>query len=287
MERLEKLVIDGLDRDEARTCIAALETAFAPEPMALSDFESGSGWRIDAYYEADADLEAIAKGLAALLAPSHPRIGREAVPELNWVAVSQAALPPVVAGRFTVHGSHDRHRLARGPLSIEIDAGEAFGTAHHATTHGCLRAIDRLTRRRRFRRVLDLGCGTGVLAIAAARALPNARIAASDIDPEAARITRQNARINGTAHRIQVQVADGLARAGPAYDLIVANILAGPLIEMAAATRRRLARGGRLVLSGILVGQAPAVIAAYRASSMALERHDRLAGWSTLILVSR
>ena len=107
----------------------------------------------------------------------------ETVPDANWVAISQAALPPILAGRFIVHGSHDRARVGLRPLAIEIEAGEAFGTGHNATTSGCLETIDALTRRRRFARVLDLGCGTGILAIAAARALPRARVIASDNDP--------------------------------------------------------------------------------------------------------
>ena len=215
----------------------------------------------------------------------------EDVPDLNWVAISQAALPPVAAGRFVVHGSHDRGRVARGPTTILIDAGEAFGTAHHATTLGCLLAIDRLTRSEAFDTVLDLGCGSGVLAIAIAKALPGADIIATDMDVQSVKVAAENMRVNGVANRIATAVATGVAhpwlRQSPPFGLVVANILAGPLIRLAPALARTVARSGTLLLSGILIPQAPQVIAAYRASGFQLERHDRIVGWSTLTLRRR
>ena len=215
----------------------------------------------------------------------------EDVPDLNWVAISQAALPPVAAGRFVVHGSHDRGRVARGPTTILIDAGEAFGTAHHATTLGCLLAIDRLTRLEAFDTVLDLGCGSGVLAIAVAKALPGADIIATDMDVQSVKVAAENMRVNGVANRIATAVATGVAhpwlRQSPPFGLVVANILAGPLIRLAPALARTVARSGTLLLSGILIPQAPQVIAAYRASGFQLERHDRIVGWSTLTLRRR
>src|SRR5690606_11194247 len=159
------------------------------------------------YYSGRPDCDAIAGQIGGMLPFPVPHIDVVAVPDENWVEVSQSALPPVTAGRFTIHGSHDRGVVPRGPNTVLIDAGEAFGTAHHATTQGCLIALDRVTRRRQFESVLDLGCGSGVLAIAAARALPGARIEASDNDPVAISVARTNARLNGVAGRIRMWVA--------------------------------------------------------------------------------
>ncbi len=154
------------------------------------------------------------------------------------MAISQAALPPVIAGRFVVHGSHDRGRIPYGPRAIVVDAGEAFGTAHHATTLGCLLAIDKLARAGRFRRVLDLGCGSGVLAIAAARCMRGAQVIATDSDPIAVEVARANADANG-ARRIATACALGLdhpwLRHAAPFDLIIANILAGPLRTLAGS----------------------------------------------------
>ena len=179
------------------------------------------------------------------VAAGHPW---RSVPDTNWVALSQAALPPVKAGRFIVHGAHDRPRFAMRRSGIEIEAGEAFGTGHNATTVLCLEALDRLIRRRRFARVLDLGCGTGVLAIAAARAVPRARVLASDNDPVALAIARENARLNRVSARLETVLAAGfdhrkLRRARP-YDLVLANLLPGPLIALAPAMRRAIRPGG-------------------------------------------
>lgn len=207
------------------------------------------------------------------------------VPDLNWVSISQAALPPVTAGRFTVHGAHDRQRVPQGPLTIEIDAGEAFGTAHHATTRGCLEAIDRLTRRRPYRTVLDLGCGSAVLAIAAARALPRAAILATDIDPIAIEVAERNVALNGHRRHIRTRVRAGVPEGR--YDLLIANILAGPLVTLAPNIRRATRRGSRVVLSGLLVPQAAEVSAAYTAQGFAVEDQRRISGWSTLVLVNR
>ncbi|MGD9830884.1 MAG: 50S ribosomal protein L11 methyltransferase [Hyphomicrobiaceae bacterium] len=286
---LYKLTLD-CERGHARTVCALLEEAVDPPPLAVSQFEvpGTPHWRVEAYCASQAAAEAVAAALADLAVARSIAVtpAVEAVPDENWVALSQAALPPVEAGRFLVHGSHDRARARGRHLAIEIDAGEAFGTAHHATTEGCLLAIDRLLRRRHFARVLDLGTGSGVLAIAVALADPHASVLASDIDARACEVAAGNCRGNGVAARVRVVEAVGLAHArlrnDAAFDLILANILAEPLRAMAPALARRLAPSGSLVLSGILVRQAPEVIAAYRAAGLTLVRHDRLAGWSTL-----
>ncbi|MEQ1651302.1 MAG: 50S ribosomal protein L11 methyltransferase [Hyphomicrobium sp.] len=289
---LQKVVADFTDRDLAHHAASALQDFTEPAPDALTIFENGPGrWRLEAFFNDWIEDRDIAAEISGFVGAALPPFVVESVPDLNWVAISQAALPPVVAGRFVVHGSHDRGRVARGPSSILIDAGEAFGTAHHATTLGCLLAIDRLTRAEAFDTVLDLGCGSGVLAIALAKAMPGADIIATDMDPQSGKVAAENMRLNGVAGRIATAVAAGVdhpwLRQAPPFGLVVANILAGPLIRLAPALSKTVARSGTLILSGILIPQAPQVIAAYCASGFQLERHDRIVGWSTLTLRRR
>lgn len=276
------------DKDEAHALAAALQDLIEPTPDALTLFEHGPGWKIDAYYDGAPDGAAISLSLAEVTGLVAPVVTVAPVPEENWVALSQAALPPVAAGRFTVHGSHDKDKVSRGPNAILIDAGEAFGTAHHATTSGCLAAIDRVTRARTYRNVLDLGCGTGVLAIAVSRVLPRARIMATDLDAQSVVVASENARLNGATGRIRVLAAAGLdhpeIRAAAPFDLLIANILANPLIMLSKDISKVVESGGTVLLSGLLVPQAPQVIAAYRAAGFSLVRHDRVYGWSTLEL---
>ncbi|MCG6116576.1 MAG: 50S ribosomal protein L11 methyltransferase, partial [Mesorhizobium sp.] len=186
---------------------------------------------------------------------------------IDWMQSVLADLKPVRAGRFLVHGAHDRARVAANDIGIEIEAGQAFGTGHHGTTAGCLTMIGDIVRRKAPRRALDLGTGSAVLAIAIAR-LQRIPVLATDIDPVAVAVARDNVRANGVSSLVHTAVAVGLN--GPAFadggrfDLIVANILAGPLMRLAPAMERRLATGGDIVLSGILARQRQAVLAAYR-----------------------
>jgi ribosomal protein L11 methyltransferase len=275
------------DRSLAYATGNAAQDLLEPPPDALTVFEDGPDrWRVEAYFDIDAGDRDLAAELAPLVEWPLPPFEIETVPELNWVAISQAALPPVPAGRFTIHGSHDRGRVAHGPNAILIDAGEAFGTAHHATTLGCLLAIDRLTRTHTFENILDLGCGSGVLAIAAAKAMPHAHIIAADMDPQSVKVAMENVRLNGVGRRIVLVVGNGLGhpkvRSRAPFDFLIANILAGPLIHLAPSISRAVVGGGTLVLSGILIPQAPEVIATYLAHGFALRRHERITGWSTL-----
>ena len=294
---LRKFTADFGDRSLAYTAGSALEDLIEPPPDALTVFEAGPGkWRLEAYFD-EFDPEAagtprdLREELKDLVAGDLPPFIEEEVPDLNWVAISQSALPPVEAGRFRIYGSHDRGRIAVGPNSILIEAGEAFGTAHHATTLGCLLAIDRLTRSNRFANVLDLGCGSGILAIAAAIALPKAKLIATDMDAQSVKVAADNAAQNGKHQRIAFRHATGLADPGirtrAPFDLVIANILAGPLIRLAPRIAGVLKPQGTLVLSGILIPEAPKVIAAYTTSGFQLVRHDRVTGWSTLTLHRR
>jgi ribosomal protein L11 methyltransferase len=210
--------------------------------------------------------------------------------ETDWVAQSLRGLRPVRAGRFIVHGAHDRACVPSNAIGIEIEAALAFGTGHHGTTRGCLLALDDLAKRRRARHVLDLGTGSGVLAIAAAKRFRR-RVIAGDIDPVAVEAARSNGRLNGAGPMtIFVRAAGTKARviaAHAPYDLIFANILLGPLLRLAVPIRRLSAPRARVVLSGLLPRDANAVLAIYRAQGLVLERRITLDGWVTLLLERR
>jgi ribosomal protein L11 methyltransferase len=284
------LTVAGVAR--ARHVCDRLGQAEPPPALAVTMFEEPAtqGWRIEAYYDTAPDPALVLAALHGIV-DAGTALHVEPVPDANWVALSQAALPPVAAGRFIIHGSHDRDRVGQRLTAIEIDAGEAFGTAHHATTRSCLEALSRIAGRRAFRRVLDLGCGSGVLAIAAARLLPAARITASDADADAVRVTRANLAANRARGRISTVEAASFAhpalRGSGRFDLIVANILAGPLVTMAPALRVALAPAGVAILSGILCEQAREVSAAYRTAGLALVEVRIESGWATLTLVRR
>lgn len=293
-----KLTAELSERSHALSVASALENLLEVPPDALTVFEDIRGdsgepalWRIDAYFTEPRDPAELAKELEAVLDAGVPVFAPADVPDLNWVALSQAALPPVRAQRFTIHGSHDRHRVPQGPNSILIEAGEAFGTAHHATTYGCLLALDRIGRRQTFQRILDLGCGSGILAIAARRLWPRAHISGVDIDPQSIVVAKDNARINSAGRRLHLVAGAGVSepsiRARAPYDLVIANILAGPLIRLAPDIRRVLYRGGTLILSGILNREAAGVIAAYAAQGFALVSHRHHDGWSAIVLTKR
>lgn len=209
------------------------------------------------------------------------------LPDIDWIQLSQEGLPPVRAGRFFVYGAHDAGEVPRGVIPIRIEAGMAFGTGHHETTALCLGAMSDLAKRRRYANVLDLGCGTGLLAIGAAK-LWRRKVLASDIDPVAIEVTRENAVANGEATLIHGLVADGLAHpalAGHApYDLILANILAEPLTRLARDLAPMLERGGALVLSGLLRWQENLVLSFYRPQGLVLRAIRRQNMWSALVL---
>jgi ribosomal protein L11 methyltransferase len=286
---LFKMRIEVPDLQAGRAASEILENLCEPAPLAVTLFELlPPRFVVEAYYGEPPDLEEARRHLAegdARLADAW----LEEVPDQNWVALSQALLPPVAAGRFVVHGSHDRARFAMRRLALEIEAGEAFGSGHNATTALCLEALDWVAHQRRLRRVLDLGCGSGVLAIAAARVAPAARILAVDNDPVAVAIAKENARLNRVGGRVRVLAGSGLEhptlRQAKPFDAVLANILPRPLIDLAPALRRAIGRGGAAILSGLLDHQAPEVAATWRANGFRLLRRLQRGAWTALVLV--
>jgi ribosomal protein L11 methyltransferase len=278
----------------AAACADGIAAWDDPTPLAVTSFEdpSSGGWMVDAYFDESivaADLQPYLSELPEILGCSTPpRTQFAYVPDEDWTAKVQRDLAPVRAGRFIVHGAHDRARVRPARWAIEIEAGEAFGTAHHATTRGCLEAIDRLALRRTFREIADIGCGTGVLAIAAAMAWPRARVMASDNDPIATAIAAANARFNRVGARVRTATDAGLAhpalRSRQPYDLILANILAAPLVQLAPAFTRALEPGGVLVISGLLTVQTREVLGAYRSQGLRCQARLARGEWMTLVL---
>jgi len=257
---------------------------------ALSAFEllEGGPWRIEALAEAEPDRAEIAARLAlaaAALRLPPPEVVIAPLARQDWVAINQASFQPRRIGRFLVRPAHAASVPAR--FAIVLEAGVAFGTGEHATTQGCLLALDALARAGfQPRRILDLGCGSGILAIAAAKLWPGGRqpIVARDIDADAVRMTAENARDNAVRTRIAARRSHGDAGAGRGRDLVIANILAGPLIQLAGGIARMLRPGGRAVLAGLLVDQERDVLRAYRARGLRLAACRRLNGWSILVL---
>jgi ribosomal protein L11 methyltransferase len=270
--------------------VAAGEAALEPFATAVSSFEADGGrsWTVEALCDTPPDRRRLRAALR--------RAGLAGVPlavaplaQRDWVAEAQRSLPPLKAGRIFVHGSHFAGRVPTGAIALRIDPGMAFGTGHHESTRGCLLLLDWLARTRRFAQPLDLGCGSGILALAAA-ALWQVPVLAADNDPKAVAVARANARGNGLARLVRVVRSDGyrspaLRRAAP-FDLITANILANPLLAMAPDLARHLAPGGVAVLAGLLRRQEQAVLAAHAAVGLALLRRRRLGEWSVLALAS-
>lgn len=246
--------------------------------------ESRTQWRLDAY----AQSEEAARESVALIEASVPGLsaGYEALPERDWVKLSLEGLPAVEAGRFIVAGSHVLASAAPGRTSVLIEAGPAFGTGHHGTTLGCLMALDRLVRNRPAGRVLDLGTGTGVLAIAALKSGASFALA-TDIDRDSVLTARENARTNHAHARFRAIEARGtrdlqVMRSAP-YDTVFANILARPLVRLAPEIARVTAPGGTVILSGLLNAQEPCVRGAYTGHGLVLTDRIRKDGWSTLV----
>jgi ribosomal protein L11 methyltransferase len=288
-QQATRAILALADERSARRIADILSETFDAGETAVAAFENADGgWDITIHFAPPPD-EAAVRQLVALASDEATAAGVrfEAVETKDWVKASLEGLQPVEAGRFMVHGSHDRHRVGRNRIGIEIEAALAFGTGHHGTTRGCLTLLDQVLRTRDPRRVLDLGTGTGVLAIAAAKALRR-RVLASDIDRRAAITARDNARLNGAGNLVQAICATGFAAAefksrGP-FDLVLANILANPLKLLATPMRAHLGPSATVILSGLLPSQANGVIAAYRANGLILQKRIELEGWTSLLL---
>jgi ribosomal protein L11 methyltransferase len=274
----------------AANAVFMLLDAIAP---ALSGFETAPAvWRIEAYSPGrrlTPELSARLSLAAAAAGGGLIRLTETPLPERDWLRENRLAFPPLKIGRFFVYGSHHQGGVPSGMIGIAVDAAAAFGTGEHPSTRACLLAFDALARRRRFRQPLDLGTGTGILAIAAAKLL-HRTVVARDIDPRAVAIARHNVARNGVARLVRIGRAPGYQGRElrcKRYDLVFANILAGPLALLAADLARRLKPGGRAVLSGLLRRQEPIVLAPHRGCGIVLERRLVVDGWSTLILRPR
>ena len=273
----------------AKRVVDLLTESFFEGQAAIAAFERPDGrWDITVHFAEPPDQNSIREFVGIAAGDDAARdIAFDTIEAKDWVKATLDELVPVRAGRFIVHGEHDRARVPPNKLGIEIEAALAFGTGHHGTTRGCLLLLDELLKAYRPRRVLDLGTGTGVLAIAAAKAL-QIKVLASDIDPLSVRVAHENARLNGTGDWVETIQATGFsapqfAQRGP-FDLVLANILANPLRQMATPMARHLAPSALVILSGLLPHQAQSVIAAYRARGLVLQQHIQIEGWSSLLM---
>jgi ribosomal protein L11 methyltransferase len=277
-------------RLEAERVYNIIERTFEDDgfPVSILDLEHKDAFEVSLYIETEQANE-IRERLTQALGSDFFGLDlhQEDLPDIDWVTHSLGILTPVHAGRFVVHGSHDRGCASTGEIAIEIDAGQAFGTGHHETTAGCLQMLSRVIRNHKPRNALDLGTGSGVLAIATAH-LSHIPVLATDIDPIATQIARENVRINQAQTYVRCQTATGFHRkemreAAP-FDLIIANILARPLMQLAPQMARHLSRGGNIVLSGILESQRDKVLAAYRTQALYHRKTLWRNGWVTLHL---
>ena len=277
-------------RSQAADIYAALEIAFEDDgyPLALIDVDEAKDIHEVSLY-ADGDIDAVEHRVRDVIGTLAPQIviAREVLPDTDWVALSLEGLKPVRAGRFFVHGAHDRDKSRVGEFAIEIEAGLAFGTGHHGTTSGCLDMIWHVAKRERPRNALDLGTGIAVLAIALAK-LARIPVLATDIDPVATVVATANVRLNHVSAYVEARTAPGLHHpafaARAPFDLIVANILARPLMRLAPEMARHVSAGGSLILSGILDRQRNAVIAAYVGQKFRHVHTLEREGWVTLHL---
>ena len=280
-----------LAKDKALLLQRLYEDAFEEEGYPVSSFENleePENWEIAVYADTDVahDVHTKMQQLAKDNGITVEFNREDLSPDIDWVAQTLRELVPVRAGRFIVHGSHDRHIPKSHEIAVEVDAGLAFGTGHHGTTAGCLEMLNEALKARKFYNVLDLGTGSGVLAIAAAKAMP-AHILATDIDPVSTQTTIANAKKNGVQSRIECLTAAGfghyrMAQQAP-FDLIIANILARPLQAMAHDICHATASGGMVILSGLLPHQRAPLVASFRLQGLHLNYAHISDGWLVLV----
>jgi ribosomal protein L11 methyltransferase len=258
------------------------------------EIENSANWAVTGitqHFPNHASLIRAVKQAARYAGIDAPDIEIHQLPAVDWLARNRESFPSLHYGRFVIHGSHQRPARPTHALTIEVDAGRAFGSGTHGTTEGCLRSLERMSRELRPKRMLDLGCGSGILAMAAARLWPRATILAVDIDFHAVNTTTENIKRNRVARQIRAARADGYPRRrqgiGGRCDLVTANILARPLIDMATDAKRWLRPGGRIILSGLLNHQEREVLGAYLSRGFIIVQRVRIQGWSTLVMRRR
>lgn len=282
--------------DKARALTELLGEVFDPTETAISSFEVEDGvttlslnapWKVEIYFAAHPDEEAVRDMLRPIVGEMVDQTPFTKVNTKDWVAASLDGLKPVRAGRVLVHGAHDRGSVRINDVAIEIEAALAFGTGHHGTTAGCLLALDAELKKRRPRHGLDVGTGTGILALALAKQIKR-KVVAGDIDAVAVEVSAHNARLNHAPQALDLYVAPGVRHAKAArpgrFDLVFANILAGPLKRLAPHLARVLSPNGTLILSGLLAMDAPGIVSAYRHQGVYLSSHSLREGWATLVM---
>ena len=284
-----------LDEARARAVADLMVESFEPAEAASTAFETeepwpggGKAWAVEVYFGFEPDEDGLRDLVAAAAGDdAAQRVEFGLTEKQDWVANSLAGLKPVRAGRFLVHGAHDRDKVGPSDIGVEIEAGLAFGTGHHGTTRGCLMHLDRLLKRRRPAHVLDVGCGAGVLAIAAAKALKR-KVWLGDIDPVAVEVANENAALNGVGALAKAVVSRGVEdlrlRAGAPYDVVFANILAKPLRLLAPSLAGVTAPEGEAILSGLLLADVAGVLSAWGAQGFRLRARIELEGWASLRL---
>jgi ribosomal protein L11 methyltransferase len=284
-----------LDEARARAVADLIVESFDAAEAASTAFETeaawpggGKAWAVEVYFGFAPDEDGVRELVAAAAGEGAAALVEFGLTEKqDWVANALAGLKPVRAGRFLVHGAHDRDKVGASDIGVEIEAGLAFGTGHHGTTRGCLLHFDALLKRRRPQRVLDVGCGAGVLAIAAALVLKR-KVWLGDIDPVAVEVANANAKLNGVGSHAKALVSKGVEfsalRAGAPYDLVFANILARPLRLLAPSLAQVLAPDGEAILSGLLIADVPGVLSAWRAQGLWQKARIDLEGWASLRL---
>jgi ribosomal protein L11 methyltransferase len=285
--KIWRLAVEAPGETVADAYVMALETTGA----VITAFETAprGPWLVQGFVEGKPDRASVeaALALAALgFGAEEPALALEPLPDIDWLRENQESFPPLHVGRYFVYGSHIAGRVPAGSIGLRIDAATAFGTGEHATTAGCLLVLDRLARRGRRRRILDMGTGTGILAIAAAKTW-RAPVLACDIDRHSVAVAAENVSLNQVAALVTCRPSDGYAasaiRAAAPYDLVFANILARPLAAMAPDLARHLAPGGIAILSGLLAGQESFVRAAHREQGLTFLGRRSIAGWNTLV----
>lgn len=282
--------------DKARALTELLGEVFDPSETAVSAFEVETGvttlslnapWKVEVYFAHHPDEAAVRDMLRPIVGEMVDTTPFTTVNQRDWVATSLDGLKPVRAGRVLVHGAHDRDAIRPNDIAIEIEAALAFGTGHHGTTAGCLLALDAELKRRRPRHAIDVGTGTGILALALAKQI-RGRVVAGDIDAVAVEVAARNARLNHAPHALDLYVGPGLRHAKAdrtrRFDLVLANILAGPLRKLAPDIARVLSADGTLILSGLLEMDVPGVVSAYRHQGLALAQRSAREGWATLVM---